>query len=770
MMRNLAFIFLIISSCVCAVSANRKIEGRVLFANDSTAVVGASVMMYLGKTMSTGGQTNLKGHFSLALSDKDDVQLKISFVGYKPAVFNIQHGKEGVNFGDIYLSEDTKELEGVEVTAQNYSVDKTLVFPKKQQIKISRDLYSLLETMNLKGLNIDTTEETVDIHGKQVQWQINGQPKTQQEVQHIDPKDIARVEYTDTPSIRYQDKGVGGVINIILKVHTTGGTAWANGSSALSTGFINGSAGAVYNWAKSSMTVNYSVNIRDYDKWKRNSHAVYHSNTSSIARDGLGKNGPFGYDSHSISLNYSHMFDAQTHFSATWLNNIGKQFQTRKELISDSRTTSTIDRSSEATYDGYVPSLDLYVDHTFKNGDNLSVNVVGTLKQGESRRDLVDIENDEVSEVTNPIDNDRYSLISELFYTHPLNKNWTLSLGYQNTWSNTHNEYLAPLDFSTQMTENNNYMHASLSGNKGKWGYRFGIGMKAYFVNTDDGDQHYWKPKLSTSWMYYPTPKMNFQLSSSYSAEMPNLSEYTNVSQQVDDLMYMVGNPNIGETEYWNNNLSMHLQKNWFTTDLSMYYNRTFNPRYYDYTYVANEDYFLASRENADYMHTVGASWSSRMMGLWKFLNIYTTVRYNSYLSKGDDFSHHLDDLYWSLAFQMYYKNWTLAVSHKDSSKRLGVEQEFKYGANSAVSLQWKRKNVSLWASVTYLCNDKGWEYSSKSYNTAYTYNEDISIRDNSNMVTVGFRWNVHFGKQKRSPRKKLQNADYEQGILRVQK
>ena len=530
-MRNLAFIFLIISSCVCAVSANRKIEGRVLFANDSTAVVsGASVMTYLGKTMSTGGQTNLKGHFSLALSDKDDVQLKISFVGYKPSVFNIQHGKEGVNFGDIYLSEDTKELEGVEVTAQNYSVDKTLVFPKKQQIKISRNLYSLLETMNLKGLNIDTTEETVDIHGKQVQWQINGQPKTQQEIQHIDPKDIARVEYTDTPSIRYQDKGVGGVINIILKVHTTGGTAWANGSSALSTGFINGSVGVVYNWAKSSMTVNYSVNIRDYDKWKRNSHAVYHSNTSSIARDGLGQNGPFGYDSHSISLNYSHMFDAQTHFSATWLNNIGKQFQTRKELISDSRTTSTIDRSSEATYDGYVPSLDLYVDHTFKNGDNLSVNVVGTLKQGESRRDLVDIENDEVSEVTNPIDNDRYSLISELFYTHPLNKNWTLSLGYQNTWSNTHNEYLAPLDFSTQMTENNSYMHASLSGNKGKWGYRFGVGMKAYFVTTDDEDQHYWKPKLSTSWMYYPTPKMNFQLSSSYSAEMPNLSEYTNVS------------------------------------------------------------------------------------------------------------------------------------------------------------------------------------------------------------------------------------------------
>lgn len=536
----------------CTVMAkDRKIEGRVLFANDSTEVVGANVMTYLGDTINKVSQTNQQGQFSLSFASKDDVQLKISFVGYKPAVFKIQHGKVNVQFDNIYLIEDSKELKGVEVTAQNYSVDRTLIFPKKQQVSISRDLFGLLETMNLRGLSINPIKESVQVNGQAVQWKINGIPKSHEDVKRINPKDIARIEYSDMPSIRYQDKGIGGVINIILKVKTSGETAWVSGSTALTTRFTNANAGADYHWNKSALSLQYSANYRDYDKWKRTKDETFQSDSETIHRATEGNNVPMYSNFHYITANYTGEFSEHTHWSATWRNAIEKQEHIRDENITDSRFESSIHRESESTFWDYIPALDLYLDHTFNNGDNFSANVVATWMNCKSRYTLEDERDGVINTVKTPIDITKYSLISEVNYMHNWNSIAKLTLGYQNTWSNSHNNYLAPINTNTQMTQNNNYLYVSLSGKRNKWSYRFGGGLKAYFVDTNNEEQHYWKPRFSTTLMYAPTSYLNFSLSSTYAPGMPSLGQLSNITQQVNDLLYMVGNPSLKATNYW---------------------------------------------------------------------------------------------------------------------------------------------------------------------------------------------------------------------------
>lgn len=156
-------------------------------------------------------------------------------------------------------------------------------------------------------------------------------------------------------------------------------------------------------------------------------------------------------------------------------------------------------------------------------------------------------------------------------------------------------------------------------------------------------------------------------------------------------------------------------------------------------------------------------------MGLGKCLNVYTTLGFNRYLSKGNTFSHQLNNWYWSISAQIYHKEWTLAAVYKKPQKQLIGEEIYTDENSSGISLQWKKKNLTLWGMVHYPFEPDGWKYKGHTMNKVVNTYEDITIKDNGHMFVLGCRWSLEFGKKKRSHRKKLQNADYDNGVLRVQ-
>ena len=244
------------------------IQGRVLASSDSTALVGASVGLFDDKGQLTSGvSTESEGQFALQADPQVARELRISSIGYTPMTIQIAGDARGViALGTLYMSEDSQLLDQVVVQGQRSRVDKMLLFPQQAELARSQDFLSLLQTMQLRGLTIDLMNKQASIRGGEVQWQVDGVPRTIQDVQSIDPKRILRIEYSDMLSARYTDRGIGGIVNVILKERLHGGSVWAQVESALTTGFVNGALGARYDRGLHSFTLDYNNGFRDYRK------------------------------------------------------------------------------------------------------------------------------------------------------------------------------------------------------------------------------------------------------------------------------------------------------------------------------------------------------------------------------------------------------------------------------------------------------------------------------------------------------------------------
>ncbi|MDE6286336.1 MAG: hypothetical protein K2L99_05015, partial [Muribaculaceae bacterium] len=116
---------------------------------------------------------------------------------------------------------------------------------------------------------------------------------------------------------------------------------------------------------------------------------------------------------------------------------------------------------------------------------------VGTLSSSDYRRDNDYIFSDGSQEayIMN-VDSRRRSLISELRYIHSFSDNTSLSAGYQNTVSRSTNKYLSS-DYRPELTENNNYVYASLGQSIGNLYLSLSTGAKLFWISNDENKRHF---------------------------------------------------------------------------------------------------------------------------------------------------------------------------------------------------------------------------------------------------------------------------------------
>lgn len=295
-----------------------KISGRLLFSRDSTAVIGASVrLLDLEGTTISGTTTNEKGDFTVTGNESKESRLEISFVGHVPISVQIEGGKGSISLGDLYLVEDSKQLDEVTVTGSLRQYNRQLVFPEKLQIRGSHDFMTLLHNLGLTGLSVDQVNKNASINGKPIQWKINGVPRTVAEVRNLKPESILRVDYSDMPTMRELDQGFGGIIDVILKERTDGGSVRSHLQSALWVGFVNGSASASYHQGKSDFSIDYNTSYRNYPKWQKDSEEKFMADSKEITRLLQGEASPFGYFTNDLNFTYLYQPSKVSQFSAT---------------------------------------------------------------------------------------------------------------------------------------------------------------------------------------------------------------------------------------------------------------------------------------------------------------------------------------------------------------------------------------------------------------------------------------------------------------------
>jgi hypothetical protein len=766
-MRNKIITLLILFVVSSSAMAQRKVFGIVADAKDSTALPGATIKCIVDNDKTANSVVaGDRGIFVMDLPHEQGCKIEVSFVGFDTYSIAIKGSKKGdTELGHIYLTSHDNKIEGVTVSSNLKRIDRELLFPSANQLRVSNDVFTLLESMNLRGMQVDVMNKSASVNGRSPQWKVNGIPKSIEEVKNIRPKDILRIEYSDMPSMREMDRGFGGVINIILKVKSDGGYVSANATSAFTTGFADGGTEASYNKGKSSFTLNYSASYRDYDKWKRETSSQFISPKETVVRDMKGLESPFGYLSQNIDFNYVIGIDQKTMFSATLKNPIYYQHGDIGEIYGNN-----ILRHTKSSFHGYTPSLDLYLSRVLSHDDRIELNVVGTLGiKGRSRYNLTDrMDDGTTQEYAMPVDTKRRSLISELYYIRPFKSGTALAIGVQNTLGYSHNDYFVPDEYRDKLNENNTYTFAQLWGKIWKIQYSAGTGLKYNYLNNGTKKQRYWKNQSSVSLFYAPKSNLYLQYSFYYYPSLPGLYATTEVSKRIDDLQMLKGNPDLKASNNFYNSIAANYTKGIFNTSLTVMYLRSTDPIFLHIGYDDANGYFTQSYINGKSNSQFNVEVAPSLRGLFNFMNIYGRAGYNRFWSKTADVSHAINNYYWSLTMQLYYKKFSLSANYAQPKKTLYDETISRDEKVSRISLQWNGKNIVAWCCLYNLFMKNGANYLTESISKYNPGRSKVTIRDNGNMITLGLSWNMSFGKKFNKASRSINNADNGNSLLKV--
>lgn len=755
---------------VLSMYAQRTFYGSVVSVEDSVSLPGATVECISGETSIVKTVTDKEGKFSFKTVGNENCVLQVSFIGYDTYSLQISESKKGdVDLGQIWLAASSNNLEGVTVNAGLKRIDRSIIFPTQNDVKVSYDIYSLLRTLNLHGMSIDEMNKSVSINGSSVQWKVNGVPKTDTDVRNINPKDILRIEYGDAPSMRELDNGYGGVVNIVLKEKTEGGMINLNGQAAFTTGFADGGATFQYYKGKSSLKLDYSASLRDYDEWKKDETSVFVSPDKTIDRSMRGLDSDFGYINNYLSLNYMLQPDSKTQFSVSFNNSFGYQHSKPESFYMSG--VDEVHRKINSTFRGYTPSFDVFFGKSFSERDRIEANVVGTfLVTGRSRYNLTDIKVDGTKdEYATPADSKRRSIISEAFYSHSFAKGPVMSFGIQNTVGNSRNKYFEPENNRDKLDENNTYLYAQAWGRIGsKVQYSAGTGLK--YNHTDNGTvkSDFWRNQTSLSLAYSPSNNIFARYSMYYFPSIPSLYAMTSVSQRIDDLQTLQGNPYLKAAQNIQNSIYLYCSKGKFNSDFTVSFTHTADPIFLTKGYDASSGLFTNSYINGKHNNQLNINWAPSLKGLFGFMNLYCTAGYSRFWAKTEDFNHTLNNFYWDVSLQLYYKEFTLSAFYIQPKKTLYNETLFRNEKSSRVTLSWQKKNLTVYAAVYNPFTPNGCNYIDENLSKYNPRKSDITISDNGNMVVLGFSLDLNFGKSYKEGNRNVRNSDNSQSILRV--
>lgn len=763
-MKRISLLLLAATLAAAAMQA-RTIRGDVRSESDSTAVAGAQCRLMAGTEAIAGATTDAAGRFDIASAPASKLVLEISMPGFNPAEIVIDSDKS-VDVGTVYLSEGVA-LGEVQVTAHSVSDVKgrTIIFPSQQEVKASSTAIDLFQKLPLAGLDANPINRSLTVDGGSPVILINGVPSDIDDFNALQPKDIAKIEFSRITPARYADRGNTGFLNITLKKRTDGGQVFIWGRSALNTAFVDGNVRAAYHQGPSQFALTYSPSWRNYQK-------VYDYTTQSYIGDDFRVDlkerdrNPFYYHFHNVALKYDYSPNTATLFSATFRINPGFDKRSAFGSTSDSYLGDYENRNLTKGKD-LAPSLDLFFKRDFNDRNALEIQVVGTLSSSDYRRSNEYLYADGSSEdYVMDVDSRRNSLISEISYSHQFSDRTSFSAGYQNTISRSTNAYLTT-DYKPVLTENNNYVYARLGQQVGKVYLSAATGAKLFWIKNDLNKRRFIRNLTTLQATWNISKAWRLAAGFQYSPRIPSLSALTDYPQQLSPYLISNGNPDLKVAQTYLYQLMPTFQHGKFSTSLLMNYRRTADFVMTDVTYLGDR-LFLSQSINAGKYWYTGANLNLKISDICGFgANVNLGV--DHYETLGADWCHRLTTFVGNFAIWWSKGPYTIQYWRKIPGKYLNGSYVSKDENGDMLSFAYKPdKHWTLQASWMYMFDKKGTRYPAWNYSTVNPSYTDRYIKNNSNMVVLSASYTTDFGSIFRSARRSLNNSDSDSSLLKL--
>lgn len=743
----------------------RTISGVIYSDSDSTFVVGASCRLFSGDNFIGGTATDGRGAFELDTDIKSKLRLEVSMTGFNTAEIMIDKSGD-VKVGDVYITEGVA-LDEVTVTAgqMTESRGRTILFPSASDVKASSTAISLFQKLPLAGLQANPVNRTLTVDGGTPVILINGVPSTIDDFNALQPKDIARIEFSRMTPARYADSGKSGFLNITLKERNDGGQIYAWGRSAVNTAFVDANIRASYHQGPSQFSLIYVPSWRNYQKVYDNTTESYIGDDFRVDIENHDRN-PFNYTYHNMRLKYDFTRDVNTLFSATFSVTPSNS---RRRVIARSHDTyfGDYDNYNRTKSKDMAPSLDLFFKRNFNGKNTLEVQVVGTLSSSDYRRtNSYRYADGTADDYVMDVDSRRRSLISEVCYSHEFSGRTSLSAGYQNTLSRSTNTYLTS-DYKPVLTENNNYVYVRLGQQIGNVYLSAATGAKLFWIKNDMNKRRFVRNLSSAQLSWNIGSHWNIRGAFSYSPSIPSLTSLTDYPQQQTPYLISNGNPDLKVPENFTYQLSATYRTGKFSVSYMTAIANTSNSLVDDVTYIGDR-MFLSQSVNGRYRHVYQNDVTLKLSEIHGFgANLYLSLMH--YETAGHTWKHHLTSFDASMSLWWSKGPFTVSYWRKLPGKYLNGHYVGKDENGDALSLEYTPdKHWTIGVDWMYMFDKKGTRYPAWNYSAVNPSYRERYIKNNGNMIVLSATYSADFGSIFRSSRRSLNNSDNGTSLLKL--
>lgn len=641
---------------------------------------------------------------------------------------------------------------------------RTIIYPSKADVKASSNALSLFQKLPLVGLDANPLTQSLTVLGDTPLILINGVPSSVNDLLSLSPNKIQRIEYSINRPGRYGAVEGNGYIRVTLKARNDGGQVSLWGRSALNAVFVDGNLAGAYHHGPSEFKLTYTPS------WRNNTRVVDSSSSSYIGDDfridlTYMDNNPFNYLTSPVNMRYVFSPNESTLFSAT--ATLGTDPAHRKNFgrYSDSRL-GEYGYSGDQTGRSVSGSVDLYFKQEFNSLNSLEAQVMATLSNSSYTRnnDYYYEDGTQNSYITD-IRSHRRSLISESVYTHKFRERVTLSAGYQNIISHNTNEYLIS-DRDAVLTENNNYLYLSASGQVNCLYLSATTGLKFHILHNENVRRRYLRnlSQIQLQW----TPPRSFSLGGvlQYRVGLPSLSALTDEPQQISPYLIFNGNPSIKPSESIGARIVVTYRHNIFSISGMFTASIVHNQTYMDVSYLG-DGLFLNRSENLRSSDSMSGRLIFRLNELKGFgasamLNFihYRNRLRNQNLSL-DSWGGNINLWYMTGKFVFnYWRKFPMSslqgtvVVKEENGDALGID--YKPDSKLTIGVQWM-----------YMFSPLGASYPTRDLSEINPAVTERFIHNSGNMVLLSITYHADFGKIFRTSRRTLNNVDTDSGILR---
>ena len=722
-----------------------RISGKVIEHKDKAAYPIPSVTVSLWKADSTlveGTASDGKGKFLLKGIPAGDYFLKVSCIGYTSVHIGLRGLKDDLETGDIELVPEATALDEVSVEANSIvrKIDRMVVYPSADAVKHSYDPYDLIANLMIPRLHVNQFNKALETDGGSVQIRINGVKATQAEYLAIPAEDIKRIEVVDNPGMRYGDTGIGMVVDLIVKRREIGGTVYAKIMSCPYQLHLDPTFSLKLNHKKSQWGVYYSSTFRDAKKSYFDTDESFYLGDRVIHRIKEGLYAPYRNAWHNIDLTYN-LYDVDNYtLNVAFRNSLyNVPYGDSRSRMYDAGNPDYIISHTQSDSHSYTPSLDVYFQKKMKNGQDLQVNVVGTLINSDSHRLYREYREDggeDISNILTDVDTDKKSIWGEAIYGKLFDK-VKLDGGIRHNYAYTDNVYTGDSPAHSSMYQMNSSAFIDLIGSFKGVNYMVSIGgTRSYFKEGNVKHTYYtFTPVLRLN----GTPHKNGWMQYRFSIEpnIPSLSSLTDVEQWVDTIQIQRGNPNLRTYRSYKQKIEYTYSHKYFVWYANMRYEYHDKPIMEEFLVENNK--LVRTERNQRSLQDFGfySTLSSRNLkwGDWA-LNLQVYGGAGVMWSKGYNYSHKRSIALIGTYNTLYYKQWGLNIDYRTGGGLLWGET-FRHPENRCyMSLQYRQGNLFAMAGVTYpfvkyksgseriseVAPSEQWNYDKNAQNRFYFY------------------------------------------------